>query len=285
MTQKKFHREEYPLETLNEFGLSPEMVYDLPNFVHETLEMGGKSPLLPILIPQPFGVTRCYAKFQLVRLDGGVDLLFSPKLKAIDLSQFSEGEQDMLFDGKAIVADVMESDLDANGTSIPTKVKSFVQLDRETNAAVYAPTAIIGKNLSLVCSEFDISDSSLEGFWHGYPVTIEEPDVFGNLHKITIGIDLFSDKGVIALPCDAAQWQSAMRRQMPEYSFGNDGCWVNRNGLLHYVKETDFGSDIINELERQARKAGMTTEGVMDNVHDIGLGEMAAKDIMRQMGR
>ena len=55
MQEKKFHREEYPLDILSEYGLTEEMVYDLPDFVHATLEMGGKSPLLPIVVEQPFG--------------------------------------------------------------------------------------------------------------------------------------------------------------------------------------------------------------------------------------
>ena len=56
MEEKRFHREDYPLDILAEFGLTEEMIYDLPEFVHETLERGGKSPLLPICVEQPFGV-------------------------------------------------------------------------------------------------------------------------------------------------------------------------------------------------------------------------------------
>ncbi len=43
MEEKRFHREDYPLDILAEFGLTEEMIYDLPEFVHETLERGGKS--------------------------------------------------------------------------------------------------------------------------------------------------------------------------------------------------------------------------------------------------
>ena len=50
MTEKRFHREEYPLDILGEFGLTEEMILDLPDFVHDKIEMGGLSPLLPISI-------------------------------------------------------------------------------------------------------------------------------------------------------------------------------------------------------------------------------------------
>lgn len=75
MSEKKFHREEYPLDILAEFGLSEQMVYDLPDFVHETIELGGKSPLLPLTIEQPFGCTHLYAKFCLVETEDGMDVL------------------------------------------------------------------------------------------------------------------------------------------------------------------------------------------------------------------
>ena len=77
MEEKRFSREDYPLDILAEFGLTEEMIYDLPDFVHETIERGGKSPLLPISIEQPFGVTRGFAKFSLIDTDEGIDVMFS----------------------------------------------------------------------------------------------------------------------------------------------------------------------------------------------------------------
>lgn len=90
MPYKPFHREEYPLDILSEFGLTEEMIYDLPDYVHERLESGLKSPLLPISIRQPFGLTHCYAKFCLTETEDGIDVLFSPKLKEADLSSFTD---------------------------------------------------------------------------------------------------------------------------------------------------------------------------------------------------
>lgn len=75
MTNKRFHRDEYPFDILGEFGLTENMIYDLPDYVHEIIEMGGMSPLLPISIKQPFGCTHCYAKFCLIEVEDGVDVL------------------------------------------------------------------------------------------------------------------------------------------------------------------------------------------------------------------
>lgn len=101
MPYKPFHREEYPLDILSEFGLTEEMIYDLPDYVHERLESGLKSPLLPISIRQPFGLTHCYAKFCLTETEDGIDVLFSPKLKEADLSSFTDKERSLLLAGRS----------------------------------------------------------------------------------------------------------------------------------------------------------------------------------------
>ena len=63
MSDILFHREDYPFAILEEFGLTAQMILDLPESVHLRLQRGDFSPLLPIKIEQPNGYTRCYAKF------------------------------------------------------------------------------------------------------------------------------------------------------------------------------------------------------------------------------
>ena len=146
MPYKPFHREEYPLDILSEFGLTEEMIYDLPDYVHERLEAGLKSPLLPISIRQPFGLTHCYAKFCLTETEDGIDVLFSPKLKEADLSSFTDKERSLLLAGKVIVSDIEETLLSADGEESTQKIKAFVQLDRDTNGVVYSREWVAAKN-------------------------------------------------------------------------------------------------------------------------------------------
>ena len=40
MTEKRFHREEYRFDILGGFGLAEEMIYDIPGFVHDKMEVG-----------------------------------------------------------------------------------------------------------------------------------------------------------------------------------------------------------------------------------------------------
>ena len=285
MTNKRFHRDEYPLDILGEFGLTENMIYDLPDYVHENIEMGGMSPLLPISIKQPFGCTHCYAKFCLIEVEDGIDVMFSPKLKEADLSNFLKQDRQLLLEGKTIVSEVEEAVLQDDGTESKKKVKAFVQLDKETNSVVYAPTQIIGRNLQTLTNEFDLSENELQGFWRGELVTTEIPDENAKAAKITIGIDLFSEKGVVLVPGGTAQWNRMVHRSIPEYNFGNDGCWVNRHGLLEYVPEEYFTQDILEALERQARQSGIH----METLHNPSAGQTfsdgEAYDDARQITR
>lgn len=285
MTNKRFHRDEYPLDILGEFGLTENMIYDLPDYVHENIEMGGMSPLLPISIKQPFGCTHCYAKFCLIEVEDGIDVMFSPKLKEADLSNFLKQDRLLLLEGKTIVSEVEEAVLLNDGSESKKKVKAFVQLDKETNSVVYAPTQIIGRNLQTITNELDLSESELQGFWKGELVTTEITDDKEDAANITIGIDLFSEKGVVIVPGGAAQWNRMVHKSMPEYNFGNDGCWVNRHGLLEYVPEEHFTQDILEALERQARQSGISTEALQSTSIGHTYSDGEAYDDARQITR
>lgn len=255
MQEKKFYREEYPLDILEEYGLTEEMIYDLPDFVHETLEMGGKSPLLPIKVQLPYGHAHAFAKFRLTETEEGIDVLFSPKLNSADLSQFSEKEQSLLQEGRVIVAEVNDTIITDEGVEDTRLIKAFVQLDKDTLGVVYCPTPFIGRNLNSTANEYDLTGDQLKSFWEGELVTLQEENEYGEMEDVTIGIDLFDDKGVVIVPGDADKYLNTVRHPMPMYNFGTDGCWVNRNGHLQYVPEAEFTIDIQKELERLSHRS------------------------------
>ena len=283
MEEKRFSRQEYPLDILAEFGLTEEMIYDLPDFVHEAIERGGKSPLLPISVEQPFGVTRGYAKFSLVETDEGIDVVFYPKLTKANLDTFSEEQKTALLAGKVIVADVDDSYITQEGVEDTQRIKAFVQLDKDTNCVVYAPTQPIGRNLNAVGNEYDLTGEDLQRFWDGELVTVRETNDDGGDEPVTIGVDLSTDTGVIVVPGTAEQWENIVRIPMPRYSFGSDGCWVNRDGRLSYVPEDDFTKDIMDELERLAKQNGMELHELDTQQQDQS--HQAYKDIMEEEQR
>ena len=82
---------------------------------------------------------------------------------------------------------------------------------------------------------------------------------------VTIGVNLLSERGVELVPGDAHRWEKVVRQPIPEYSFGNDGCWINRNGVLSYVPDDEFTQDIIDAMERNAHANGIPVEELRES--------------------
>lgn len=260
MSGKVIHREEYPFEILAEFGLSEKMICDLPELVHENLENGGMSPLLPLTIQQPFGYTRLYARFRFIDTDDGIDVYFTPKLKEMNLVNFSESESKRLLEGKVIVSDVEENFVTDEGVDDVHKIKAFVQLDKQTNSIVYTPTQVIGRNLKTIVERFELTDENLKELLDGNLVTASIDWSDGTSGVMTFGIDLFSLNGVYLASGRQEDWKRGVRMPLPHYSFGNDGCWVSNLDVFTYVPEEEFTKDILDAMERQAKQAGLVME-------------------------
>lgn len=253
--EKKFNRESYPFDILEKFGLTEGMLLDLPGYVHDIIERGGKSPLLPLTVSQPDGKTvRCYAKFALVDFDGEPEVMFYPKFKQADLGPFDELQREALLEGKVIVADVMDRFVTDEGVEDEQRIKAFVQLDQDTNTVVYTPTPTIARNISAFSDVYGLDGDEIRRFWDGDLVMTRVRNDEGVEETVTIGVDLNTETGVLAVPGIAEQWIMAVRRRMPEYSFGMEGCWVNRDGRLRYVHEEDFTSDIIEAQQESSRQ-------------------------------
>ena len=157
-----------------------------------------------------------------------------------------------------MLPDINDNFITQEGVEDTQRIKAFVQLDKDTNTVIYVPAPAIGKNLTAVAMEYDISGDDLLHIWDGDLITVREAAERGCEAPVTIGVDLFTDTGVIVIPGAAAQWENTVRRTMPKYSFGNDGCWVNQDGRLSYVSEENFTKDIMDALERLAKQNGMT---------------------------
>ena len=253
--EKKFNRESYPFDILEKFGLTEGMLLDLPGYVHDIIERGGKSPLLPLTVSQPDGKTvRCYAKFALVDFDGEPEVMFYPKFKQADLAPFDVLQREALLEGKVIVADVMDRFVTDEGVEDEQRIKAFVQLDQDTNTVVYTPTPTIARNISALSDVYGLDGDEIRRFWDGDLVMTRVRNDEGVEETVTIGVDLNTETGVLAVPGIAEQWIMAVRRRMPEYSFGMEGCWVNRDGRLRYVHEEDFTSDIIEAQQESSRQ-------------------------------
>lgn len=94
MKSQQFQAHEIPYGTLAKFGLTQEMVEDLPQTVQENILEGRRSPVLPIQMPDDDGtLIKARTRFALVRLDDNdVDVMFYPQLAKCDIERFTPEE-------------------------------------------------------------------------------------------------------------------------------------------------------------------------------------------------
>ena len=157
MKQVRFEFEELPYETLSQFGLTREMIEDLPMHILEELSNGRHSPVLPIKVNDDNGNTVTdRSRFAFVRKENGeADVVFYPVLKKSTLEKYSEDQQKQLRSGKVILADTVTAD--------GRKTKAFVQIDTETNQVMSVPTQVIARNLQVTAEELKLSIRFCQG--------------------------------------------------------------------------------------------------------------------------
>ena len=242
MTQvERFQDNEIPFEVLASFGLSKEMVEDLPMKVLEKLLSGQRTPLLPISIQDKTGNSvSSSARLSLVRTEDGVDVMFMPIGESSLLETFDNLQQESLRTGK-----VLYSETD----------NLYYQLDGATHQIISMPSHVIQHNLGVLGRQLDMEDIQKKAFQSGEIVMLENDDA-----QFTIGLDLTQDVGIRMVVGDMERWNEEVSQDdFPLYSFGINGCWVN-DGQLSYVYEKDYTQemqDALKEQVNQARSSGM----------------------------
>ena len=177
MSRYKFKEDEVPYAILEQFGLTQEMIEDLPADVYTDILNGRLSPVLPISVKDKKGRTvSARARFKLVRdADDEADIVFHPRLVHCDLNLYTYEEQEALRSGKAIISHAPDYE----------DAKCFVQIDSGTNQVIYVPTPVIGKNISHLMDIFELSSGEIQAIQDGDVVCINDED-----EEVSIGIDL-----------------------------------------------------------------------------------------------
>ena len=230
------------LSLLRQFGLTHEMIEDLPMHALEDISNGCPSPVLPVSMEVNEGYRiKSRTRFALLRMaDGNVDVMFYPVLKYAPLDKFTKEQQELLKQGKAVVADVDMPD--------GAHVKAFVQIDGETNQVMAVPTPVIGRNLQVLSDELSLGGMELKSIQNGEALTFAVED-----EPVTVGIDLKSDTGIRFANGDGEQWRKEGKREWDKYTFGIYGCWVmDDDGNLDYVPEEEYTEELWNEQKKAA---------------------------------
>ena len=240
MKQVRFDLTELPFGTLSKFGLTQEMIEDLPMYVLEDICQGKHSPVLPVRVTGENGETfESRTRIAFIRRDDGV---FYPVLKSSPLEKYSEAQQKQLLDGKAVIVDVETPD--------GRHSKAFVQIDEGTKQVMYVPTPIIGRNLQVLAEIMHLGPVEVNGMQNGEPLTLVVDD-----EPVTVGIDLHDKTGIRFCSGDSQKWKEQPKREWDKYTFGVYGCWVmDDDGNLDYVPEEEYTEELWNEQKKSAER-------------------------------
>lgn len=237
-TKKKFDMGEIPYDKMAPYGISQEMVDDLPQSVMEKLLSGERTPALPWVVDGH----KSKARISLVRMDdGNVDVLVMPYSRHTNMEGFDENQQVSLLQGGVLLAD--------RGTGM-----AYYQLDDETNQIISCPKSVIDHNIAILKQNMELTDSDSESISKGEVITFIK-----NKGEVTYSIDLNNENGIKMTK--GTKYDVALQEEkLPHYSFGIYGCWVNSENGLNYVHEEDYSQemqDAQGEIVKNAKEGGM----------------------------
>lgn len=262
MNVNKINNSEIPYGVLQTFGLTRNMIDDLPMDVLSQILCGQRSPVLPVEVVGENGErVRSKARFSLVYgEDGGGDIVFHPvfqpigekicmvtrdastgkeKLKVVDTRTiYSDAVIEGLKSGRAIMDYMIADD--------GRKVKAFLQLDPETNEVLAVPTPVIGRNLQALVNEMGLTVAETNCIQNGEVLTIAQEE-----EQVSVGIDLNSPTGLRFEKGGEKRWKEGGARQWNKYSVGLFGCWMMDGGELSYIQEEEYTEEIWDEIEKQ----------------------------------
>lgn len=261
MGVNKINNSEIPYGVLETFGLTRNMIDDLPMDVLSRILSGQRSPVLPVEVEEENGEKVCSrARFSLVYTEsGGVDVVFHPVFEPIGekicmvTRDLTGKEQLKVMDTRTVYSDAVLEGLKAGRVVMDyiiandgRKVKSFLQLDPETNEVLAVPTAVIGRNLQTLVGEFGLTVAETNCIQNGEILAIAQEE-----EQVSVGLDLNSPTGLRFEKGDGKRWKEGGVRQWNKYSVGVFGCWVMEDGELSYLREEEYTEEVWDEIERQ----------------------------------
>ena len=142
MNIQRIEENEIPYEELSKFGLTQEMIDDLPEPIMNKLLGGMRTPLLPINQVDGDGVIhKDFARIRLVKEGEQVHPMFLPVKNQGNLEYFPGKQKEALEKGK-----VLKVILPSNNSW------NYVQLDSATNSIISVKSNLVDNNLSLLAN-------------------------------------------------------------------------------------------------------------------------------------
>lgn len=239
MELENFTKQEIPYDILDDFGLTKQMIDDLPQSVLQKLLTGRSTPPLPVKsMTQDGEVSNAVTKISLVRKpDGEIDVFFTPRMELLDLDKFPELTAENLKKGTVVRTD-----------------KGYAQYNDIIEQVAFVPYGLLLHNLENIQDMVGFSQHDRDQILKGNPVEINEGDYRG----CTIGIDLTHENLIRLSKGDNIDWKlEEAVNKMQKYNFGIFGCWVcDDNSVMNYVSEKDYDQhpDLMDAYETMVQQ-------------------------------
>lgn len=236
MEYNNFTKQDIPYKILEEYGLTRQMINDLPKNVMNMLLTGRITPPLPVKdMTQEGEETFSMAKISLIRKeDGSIDVLFRPRMEILDIDSLPSISEETIRSGKVVRTD-----------------KGYAQYNDAIEQLIQAPYGIVLHNIETLQVSAGLSQKDRDDLLKGKPVTIRE----GEYKGCTVGIDLENDKVIRLSKGTVQDWEKEESiDNMKKYNFGISGCWVcDERNTLQYVEYNDYENhpDIMEAFEQQ----------------------------------
>lgn len=240
-----FSEEEIPYEILGNYGMTHQMIEDLPEMVKNRMLSGRETPSLPFQIVQDNNVKTVFARILLFHRDNGeVGVYFIPVWERGDLSGYTAKTQKNLLSGKVVKQ------------YIPDTGECYLQFDKDTNKVMSFPCRLLDANISALVANLGWGDSLEQTLRNCEVVTIRDEWNNDDENSFSVGIDLKTDVGLRISSGDVINWRREMVEEpLPKYNFGIFGCWINDDiEGMKYVKEDDYTEEMWKQMERSGEQ-------------------------------
>ena len=245
MRKNLFDEIEFPYDTLAKYGLTQDMIDDLPADVMEALKQGWISPVLPLTAVDMETGEAVKLQFRLKferGPSGQVDVVFFPTWEQGSMDNLSKDEQERLLAGETIVTQMSVGD---GGSG----VQAYAQYDRKTQHVLWAPVSVLEKNLSDVANRYELDSGATRTLLDGRPVKfMREGQV------MVAGVDMNSKTGVRICLGDEQTWKEGEGLEREAHCFGLNGCWItDEEGNMDYVPESEYTKELWDEIDHKAQ--------------------------------
>jgi len=245
--KKIFEETEIPYEILSQYGLSQEMIDDLPEQAMDSLLGGSLTPLLPLSGNDKDGnLIKKMASIALVRTDNGIDVILSTPWESNPLNKFTLEQQHDLRAGKVLLLN------GENGK------ETYVQLDDTTNKVMSSPAEAIQHNILIYKEKIGWDELTTDNIILGKAMTFHSGNQF-----VTYGVDLHSNTGIRAVEGTTVDWEEK-RHSLPLHGFGIYGCWVSDgvNTFKEYIPQEKYTEEMNQEMEQIGQENAKRVERI-----------------------